>query len=877
MALNLTNQYIDETYPVLVQIDGTILANGTGSAIPSLTVTASSAISASHALLASQSLFAIDALTATYATGSGTAVSASRAVSSQTADLATFATTAATALTATSSLAAVSASYALTASFALNAPLSASYALSASHAVNADTVGLFNKTIIDGTEFQVLRTDGAGNLEFEWADRTYIEARADENIAKGEPVYITGYNAGQNRITVARADASDSNKMPSFGLADRAVVTNGNFQIAALGLLDDVNTQVAPNDFQEGDTLYVASGGGLTNVKPTGTNLIQNVGKVGRRNQNNGEIIASAIGRSNDLPNIPLGNIWAGNASGVPTAIPSSSIVGAATASLLASNNTWTGNNNFGQITASNATFISASIGYLQTVTGSATIIGESIIVLNNDTPTQRYAGLAVYDSGSANTTASLQYDGQTDDWFFEKDVAAVSEFGVSLFGPEYVAKGTPTYNANNKVLKGTGGHHIVDSIITDDGTKVTVGGQFQASGLTGSLEGNALTATTASHALNSDNAVSASYAITASHLLGNIVSASYAVSSSHAITASYALNTEPVISSSYALSSSHALASNTSISASHALNSDAAITSSFAITASYALNSALQVSASYAVTSSHALVADNLSDGNKVLNGTINQTFAAPSVGTQKPQATVSGAQIDTTTFDQVSAGWQDFTFADAYKDSNYFEYFNNSGYNYGLEQTINGLRFDLSVTPEGYSPAPGAAAGNFSLRSLGTSGSAFYAYATDIQLGGFRGKQIQIGNNSGNVYRNTDTLTLFGDSIAVTGHTRMNSVGITIGIGSTSPIDFSLANFFTATMTGATQFTASNIPVAANSGATYQMKIDNTGGHTVTWSSDFKWAGGTAPTLSSGIDIITFASYSNGVIYATGIQNLS
>ena len=48
MALNLTNQYIDETYPVLVQIDGTILANGTGSAIPSLTVTASSAISASY-------------------------------------------------------------------------------------------------------------------------------------------------------------------------------------------------------------------------------------------------------------------------------------------------------------------------------------------------------------------------------------------------------------------------------------------------------------------------------------------------------------------------------------------------------------------------------------------------------------------------------------------------------------------------------------------------------------------------------------------------------------------------------------------------------------------------------------------------------------
>ena len=76
---------------------------------------------------------------------------------------------------------------------------------------------------------------------------------------------------------------------------------------------------------------------------------------------------------------------------------------------------------------------------------------------------------------------------------------------------------------------------------------------------------------------------------------------------------------------------------------------------------------------------------------------------------------------------------------------------------------------------------------------------------------------------------------------------------------------------------MTGATQFIASNIPVQGNSGQTYNMKIDNTGAHTATWSSDFKWAGGTAPTLSSGTDIITFVVYDNSLIYATAIQNLS
>ena len=106
--------------------------------------------------------------------------------------------------------------------------------------------------------------------------------------------------------------------MPSIGLAFADYSQNDNGQVITIGSLEDIDTQVT-NDFQEGDVVYVASGGGLTNVKPTGTNLIQNVGKVGRRQQNNGEIVVMAIGRSNDVPNIPDGQAWIGNASGVAT------------------------------------------------------------------------------------------------------------------------------------------------------------------------------------------------------------------------------------------------------------------------------------------------------------------------------------------------------------------------------------------------------------------------------------------------------------------------------------------------------------------------------------------------------------------------------
>jgi len=171
-----------------------------------------------------------------------------------------------------------------------------------------------------GTQFQVLRKiDGEDyNTEWSFADRVTIEVRFDEAVSKGDPLYITGYNNGQNRIAVAKADAADSSKMPSIGLAKDDYSQNDNGQATCIGSLEDIDTQVA-NDFQEGDVVYVASGGGLTNVKPTGTNLIQNVGKVGRRQQNNGEIVVMAIGRSNDVPNIPDGQIWIGNASGVAT------------------------------------------------------------------------------------------------------------------------------------------------------------------------------------------------------------------------------------------------------------------------------------------------------------------------------------------------------------------------------------------------------------------------------------------------------------------------------------------------------------------------------------------------------------------------------
>ena len=130
-------------------------------------------------------------------------------------------------------------------------------------------------------------------------------------IPKGTPVYITGTVGATNVLEVAPADAGNPTKMPAIGLTSAELSVNGTGHVTYLGNLLGVNT----NSYVVGQTLYVAVGGGLTNVKPTGaTDLIQNIGRVGRVNTNNGEIIVSGSGRTNDVPNtIPANATWNGN------------------------------------------------------------------------------------------------------------------------------------------------------------------------------------------------------------------------------------------------------------------------------------------------------------------------------------------------------------------------------------------------------------------------------------------------------------------------------------------------------------------------------------------------------------------------------------
>jgi hypothetical protein len=124
----------------------------------------------------------------------------------------------------------------------------------------------------------------------------------------------------------------------------------------------------------------------------------------------------------------------------------------------------------------------------LEFITASAVSIGTNIIILNEDTPAVRYAGLAVYDSGSTNVTASFLWDGLNNQWVFEfEEPGETPDSSVALFGPlSESGLGTERGLFNNYVLKvepNDHGHHLIESKILDTGTKVSIDSNTEVTG----------------------------------------------------------------------------------------------------------------------------------------------------------------------------------------------------------------------------------------------------------------------------------------------------------------------------------------------------------------------------------------------------------
>jgi hypothetical protein len=165
----------------------------------------------------------------------------------------------------------------------------------------------------DGSNVNWISPSG---LSAETAEAIVQPIKANEALVKGDPLYIVGYQLGQDVNIVAKADSSDAAKMPVVGLADDDYASQNFGTMTAFGSFNgDFDTTGGTENWVIGDIIFVKPGGGLTNIKPGGTDLIQNVAIVSRVNSQTGELEVIALGRTNDVPNLPTGRLFVGTAA----------------------------------------------------------------------------------------------------------------------------------------------------------------------------------------------------------------------------------------------------------------------------------------------------------------------------------------------------------------------------------------------------------------------------------------------------------------------------------------------------------------------------------------------------------------------------------
>ena len=150
--------------------------------------------------------------------------------------------------------------------------------------------------------FNTVTADVIGNIN----GATEFSAQAGEALTKGDAVYISGISG--NTPVVSKADADDSNKMPSFGLAKADANNNASVTVVTFGTLGGLDT----SSFSAGDTLFISTTAGtLTASTPSGeSSLIQNIGKVQRSHASAGSIKVGGAGRTTATQNLTNGKIF---------------------------------------------------------------------------------------------------------------------------------------------------------------------------------------------------------------------------------------------------------------------------------------------------------------------------------------------------------------------------------------------------------------------------------------------------------------------------------------------------------------------------------------------------------------------------------------
>lgn len=104
----------------------------------------------------------------------------------------------------------------------------------------------------------------------------------------------------------------------------------------------------------------------------------------------------------------------------------------------------------------------------IEYITSSQLAIGTNIITLNTDTPSIRFGGISVFDSGSNNlSTGSLFWDSEKDKWIYSNPSASTYDGGMLISGPRNTSGlGNEVGTTSCALMMGQGGDHITSSAI---------------------------------------------------------------------------------------------------------------------------------------------------------------------------------------------------------------------------------------------------------------------------------------------------------------------------------------------------------------------------------------------------------------------------
>ncbi len=136
--------------------------------------------------------------------------------------------------------------------------------------------------------------------------------KTESTIAAFTPVYFDTETAETNEVCIAPADSDEltyESKMPAGGITISSTANLAAAEVVTFGLVRGMTL----TGYLDDDMLYVASGGGLTKVKPTGNDAIQPFARV--LSVENGTIFVYGnyfVSHTSTLPNLASDKIWLG-------------------------------------------------------------------------------------------------------------------------------------------------------------------------------------------------------------------------------------------------------------------------------------------------------------------------------------------------------------------------------------------------------------------------------------------------------------------------------------------------------------------------------------------------------------------------------------